>query len=97
MPVRSKWQSLPTEAINPATLAIAHLLMLGFAGNIMLGALMQISAVLAGVRAQRPVLTGWLVWGALQVGTALLAAGLWWMQPLLLQAAGVVLGVMLLE
>ena len=22
MPVRSKWQSLPTEAINPATLAL---------------------------------------------------------------------------
>src|SRR2546426_10820793 len=25
MPVRSKWQSLPTEAINPATLAIDKL------------------------------------------------------------------------
>lgn len=81
---------------HPATLAIVHLMMLGFAGNIMLGALLQISAVLAGARAQRPVLAGWLVWGALQAGTALLAAGLWLMQPLLLQAAGAVLGVMLL-
>ena len=25
VPVRSKWQSLPTEAINPATLAIDKL------------------------------------------------------------------------
>ena len=25
MPVRSKWQSLPTEAINPSTLAIDKL------------------------------------------------------------------------
>ena len=25
MPVRSKWQSLPTEAINPGTLAIDKL------------------------------------------------------------------------
>jgi hypothetical protein len=85
-----------TSRFDPAALAITHLLVLGFAGNIMLGALMQISAVLAGVRARRPVLTGWLVWGSLQAGTALLAAGLWWTQPLLLQAAGVVLGVMLL-
>ena len=81
---------------HPATLAIVHLMMLGFAGNIMLGALLQISAVLAGARAQRPVLAGWLVWGALQAGTALLAAGLWLAQPWLLQAAGAVLGVMLL-
>ena len=31
--------------LHPATLAITHLLMLGFAGNVMIGALMQISAV----------------------------------------------------
>ncbi len=81
---------------HPATLAITHLLMLGFAGNVMIGALMQVSAVVAGVRAQRPVLAGWLVWGALQAGTALLAAALWWMQPVLLQLAGLVLGTLLL-
>lgn len=81
---------------HPATLAITHLLMLGFAGNIMLGALMQVSAVLAGARARRPALAGWLVWGSLQAGTALLAAGLWWTRPPLLQAAGIVLGATLL-
>lgn len=83
----SDWQ----QRFSPAMLAITHLLVLGFVGNIMLGALLQVSAVLAGVRAKNPVFWASLLWLALQCGTALLAAGLWHMQPGLLQAAAVML------
>ncbi|WP_047396274.1 MULTISPECIES: hypothetical protein [Chitinibacter] len=80
---------------NPALLAMTHLLMLGFAGNIMLGALLQVSAVVAGVRAKQSLRWGMALWGGLQLGTALLAVGLWTMQPLLLQGAAGVLGLSL--
>lgn len=89
-------QDVLASRYHPASLAITHVLMLGFAGNIMLGALMQVSAVLAGVRARRPGLAGWIVWAALQAGTALLAAGLWRTDVGLLQAGGLVLGALLL-
>lgn len=83
----SDWQ----QRFSPAMLALTHLLMLGFVGNIMIGALLQVSAVLAGVRATNPVFWGQLLWLALQGGAALLAAGLWHMQPIWLQAAAVIL------
>jgi hypothetical protein len=82
-----QWQ----QRFSPALLAITHLLMLGFAGNIMLGALLQVSAVLAGVRAQSPLGWGMALWLALQTGTALLGYGLWTMQPVLLQLAAALL------
>jgi hypothetical protein len=57
----------------------------------MIGALLQICAVLAGVRAKNPVFWGGLLWLALQIGTALLAIGLWQMQPIWLQGAAFIL------
>lgn len=83
----SDWQ----HQFSPAMLAITHLLMLGFMGNIMIGALLQVSAVLAGVRVKNPVLWISLLWIALQSGTALLAVGLWQMQPIWLLSAAFVL------
>ncbi|MBE9610498.1 hypothetical protein [Chitinilyticum piscinae] len=80
----------------PEALALTHALMLGFAGNIMLGALLQVAAVVAGVRAARAGLAGLMVWLGLQLGVALLVAGLWFMQPLLLQGAALSLSLTLL-
>ena len=49
MPVRSKWQSLPTEAINPATLAIDKL----DAGDIVEGMLNEDRKMLAAVQREK--------------------------------------------
>ncbi|WP_348944907.1 hypothetical protein ABHF33_16145 [Chitinibacter sp. FCG-7] len=84
---------LPPEAwqarFSPAMLALTHLLMLGFAGNIMLGALLQVCAVLTGVRAHPT--SAIVLWLALQTGTGLLAWGLWHMQMIVLQLAALIL------
>ncbi|QLI82132.1 hypothetical protein HZU75_11685 [Chitinibacter fontanus] len=79
------------QRYSPALLAITHLLMLGFIGNIMVGALLQVCAVLTGIRAQHPERWGWMLWLGLQTGTALLALGLWQMQTHYLQTAAVLL------
>ncbi|MBM5572246.1 MULTISPECIES: hypothetical protein [Deefgea] len=83
----SDWQ----QRFSPSMLAITHLLMLGFVGNIMIGALLQVSAVLAGVRAKNPLFWGSQLWLALQSGTVLLAVGLWQMQLIWLQGAAFIL------
>src|SRR5437763_9844607 len=49
MPVRSKWQSLPTEAINPATLAIDK----QSAGDIVEGMLNEDRKMLAAVQREK--------------------------------------------
>ena len=49
MPVRSKWQSLPTEAINPATLAIDKLA----AADIVEGMLNEDRKMLAAVHREK--------------------------------------------
>ena len=49
MPVRSKWQSLPTEAINPATLAIDKL----SAADIVEGMLIEDRKMLAAVQREK--------------------------------------------
>src|SRR3954469_19878656 len=49
MPVRSKWQSLPTEAINPATLAIDKL----SAADIVEGMLNEDRKMLAAVHREK--------------------------------------------
>src|ERR1044071_1985884 len=49
MPVRSKWQSLPTEAINPATLGIDKL----SAGDIVEGMLNEDRKMLAAVQREK--------------------------------------------
>src|SRR5437588_11171168 len=53
MPVRSKWQSLPTEAINPATLAIDKLP----AGDIVEGMLNEDRKMLAAVQREKERIT----------------------------------------
>ncbi|MBE2293513.1 MAG: hypothetical protein IAF00_01125 [Phycisphaerales bacterium] len=62
----SRWQ--------PATLALTHLLTLGFMAQVMLGALLQILPVVVGVVVPRPRLTAALIHLPLTLGTLALAA-----------------------
>ncbi|MGB7479845.1 MAG: permease, partial [Burkholderiaceae bacterium] len=71
----------------PATLALTHLLTLGFLASAMTGALMQILPVVAGVELPRPNGTAAGVHGLLLAGTALLAAAFWFSRPLLFTLA----------
>ncbi|HET9112397.1 MAG TPA: hypothetical protein VFN66_00855 [Burkholderiales bacterium] len=82
--VASRW--------TPAMLALTHLLTLGFMTMNMLGALMQMLPVVADSPMTRPVLISWLVHVPLTAGTAMLAAGLFFSQPGLLDAAMILLG-----
>ncbi|MEZ5575416.1 MAG: hypothetical protein R3F36_15860 [Candidatus Competibacteraceae bacterium] len=69
----------------PATLALTHLLTLGFMAQVMLGALLQILPVVVGVVVPRPRLTAALIHipltlGALVLATAFLGGGPTWFQ-----------------
>jgi hypothetical protein len=58
----------------PATLALTHLLTLGFMAQIMLGALLQILPVVVGVVVPRPRLMAALIHIPLTLGTVALAS-----------------------
>lgn len=77
------------------TLALTHLMTLGFLAMIMCGALLQILPVVAGVVVLRPELTSKIVCHALAAGTILLVAGFILTQPLLFRIAGLALGLAL--
>lgn len=72
---------------SPATLAAVHLLTLGSMTMVMVGAMIQLLAVLAGAPVPRPNLVAAIVHGTLLAGTLLLAGGLLFAQPLLLKIA----------
>lgn len=77
---------------TPTLLALTHLLTLGFLGLIMLGALMQILPVVAGVEIAYPDLTAKSAHALLTVGTLSLAGGFLsgerWLFQLALPALG---------
>lgn len=77
----------------PATLALTHLLTVGFMLQVMLGALIQILPVVAGAHLQRPFLVAGVVHAGLTVGALLLAGGLYFSKPMLLSSSVVFLGV----
>jgi len=62
---------------SPATLALTHLLTLGFMAQVMIGALLQMLPVVVGVVVPRPRLTAALIHIPLTLGTLALSAGLW--------------------
>lgn len=62
---------------TPATLALTHLLTLGFIAMVMMGAAQQLLPVLAGSPLVRPVAVSRTVHGLLTAGTIALVAGLW--------------------
>lgn len=77
---------------SPSVLAMTHLLVLGFMLQVMLGALVQILPVVAGANIRRPAMVAMVVHGLLAGGTLGLAAGFFFVQPGLLQAGAVLLG-----
>jgi hypothetical protein len=77
---------------NPATLALTHLLTLGFLGLCMIGATLQILPVIAGVEVPRPRPTANCVHLLLSIGAAMLAAGFVMMERWLFLGALMLLG-----
>ena len=80
----TRWQS--------ATLALTHLLTLGFMAQVMLGALLQILPVVVGVVVPRPRLTGTLIHVPLTLGTLALAVAFLSGIPAWFQGAAWLLG-----
>ncbi|GGY25267.1 hypothetical protein [Paludibacterium paludis] len=81
---------------HPIALAVTHMLALGVLGNVMLGALLQILAVVSGVAYRRPAMLFHLVFWPLQAGTtALCSAFLLGFSPALFRLAGLCLGLAL--
>ena len=76
----------------PATLALTHLITVGFMLQIMLGALIQILPVVAGANLARPLALARLVNVGLSLGALLLAGGFLHSLPSLLAAGAGVLG-----
>jgi len=82
--------------LTPATLALTHLLTLGFLGMVMLGALSQMLAVVAGAPLPQVRRVAWVSHLGLLLGTPLLALGLYGGQAALLMAGSSLLGLGLL-
>ncbi|MCP5196202.1 MAG: hypothetical protein H6974_05385 [Gammaproteobacteria bacterium] len=76
----------------PATLALTHLLVLGFMAQVMLGALLQILPVVVGVTVPYPNLTATLVHLPLTLGTLVLAGAFLGIGPVGFQIAFGLLG-----
>lgn len=72
-------------------LAGTHLLTLGMLAPVMVGAMIQMLPVVAGVSLRRPLwLAAWShLW--LTLGALLMVSGFWWQQPSLLRGGGVML------
>lgn len=77
----------------PGTLAVVHLITIGFMLQVMVGALIQILPVVAGADLGRPLLIAAVVHPGLTLGALLLAGGLQSGSPLLLKLAALCLGV----
>lgn len=76
----------------PATLALTHLLTLGFMSLVMCGALMQMLPVLAGAVMPRPMLLSGLIHVLLVIGTMMLVGGFLIWRPAFLYSATALLG-----
>ena len=90
----------------PATLALTHLLVLGFMAQVMLGALLQMLPVMVGVVVPRPRLTATLIHIPLTLGALALAIaflkgipgwfqGAWWLLGLSFGVASTAIGLAL--
>lgn len=83
------WQGSPAllSRWSPHTLALTHLLTLGCLSMTMVGALMQLLPVVAGITLPRAGATATVVHLSLCAGTLLLAAAFWLEQPWLFRLA----------
>ena len=84
--------SLLVSRWTPGTLAATHLLTIGFMLQIMLGALIQVLPVVAGVNIAHPLTVSRWLHGGLSIGTLLLAAGFQFGEPDALAMAAIILG-----
>jgi hypothetical protein len=66
---------------TPASLALTHLLTLGFMAMVMIGALLQMLPVVVSSPVPRPLLLSRIVHAMLCAGTLALAGGLLWLSP----------------
>ena len=80
----------------PGTLAVTHLLTIGFMLQVMVGALIQILPVVAGANFSQPLLIARFVHGGLSAGTVLLVAGFLSGLPVLLGGGACLLGLSVL-
>ncbi len=87
------WQGADAMSTRwaPATLAVTHLLTLGFLGMAMAGSLLQMVPVVAGVELRWARTLGPIIWAALACGALLLAAGFLHGLPWCLRIAGILL------
>lgn len=76
----------------PVTLALTHLITIGFMLQVMLGALIQILPVVAGANMPRPLLLARLLNIGLSLGALILVGGFLHAQPILLAAGAGILG-----
>ncbi len=74
-------------------LATTHLLVLGFMAMVMMGALIQVVSVLIGGKINHINMMGILIHSTLSVGVILLAEGLIYLHPLLMQGAVIFLAI----
>lgn len=77
----------------PGTLALTHLLTLGFMAMVMMGALLQMLPVVAGARVPAPLLLATVVHAFLVAGTLSLAAGFLLADPRWLRGGAVLVSV----
>ncbi|MCL2344656.1 MAG: hypothetical protein FWC58_02230 [Desulfobulbus sp.] len=75
----------------PVTLALVHLLTIGFMLQVMIGALIQVLPVIIGVHLRRPLPLARFVHGALNAGALALAAGFLTASSALLRLAAILL------
>jgi hypothetical protein len=80
---------------TPSTLAVTHLLTIGFMLQTMLGALIQILPVVAGVNLDNPLRVSRWLHGGLSTGVLLLVVGFLFGQPDALASAAIILGLTL--
>jgi len=76
----------------PETIAVVHLVTIGFFAMVMFGALQQMLPVLAGVSLPRPVAVAATSHAAIAAGTAALCAGMYLGVPWMLEFAAAALG-----
>ncbi|MCE3261256.1 MAG: permease [Pseudoduganella sp.] len=87
------WQGAEamTTRWAPATLAVTHLITLGYLGMVMAGSLLQMVPVVAGVELRWARTLGPAIWVALGSGALLLAGGFLFGLPWCLRAGGLLL------
>ncbi|MBM4780750.1 MAG: hypothetical protein GQE15_23895 [Archangiaceae bacterium] len=87
------WQAVTASRWAPETVAVVHLMTVGFMLQVMAGALLQVMPVAVGANVSHPKLVAAIVHPSLTLGGALLPLGFLGAGPLALQAAAVLLAI----